>query len=94
MQQSVRTALIFLAVHWPDEAASPVINSSDKEEGNGYLRQFVRQKNPCADGFRWFMRHFQEGADYQPLLDALVAAGRVSGCLLADGSVRADQGGA
>lgn len=31
-------------------------------------RQFVRQKNPCTDGFRWFMRHFQEGADYQPLL--------------------------
>lgn len=27
MQQSVRTALIFPAVHWPDEAASPVINS-------------------------------------------------------------------
>ncbi len=48
-------------------------------------RQFVRQKNPCADGFRWFMRHFQEGSDYQPLLDALVAAGRVSdACWLMD----------
>lgn len=48
-------------------------------------RQFVRQKNPCTDGFRWFMRHFQEGADYQPLLDALVAAGRVSdACWLMD----------
>lgn len=48
-------------------------------------RQFVRQKNPCTDGFRWFMRHFQEGSDYQPLLDALVAAGRVSdACWLMD----------
>lgn len=48
-------------------------------------RQFVRQKNPCADGFRWFMRHFQEGSDYQPLLEALVAAGRVSdACWLMD----------
>ena len=48
-------------------------------------RQFVRQKNPCADGFRWFMRYFQEGSDYQPLLDALVAAGRVSdACWLMD----------
>lgn len=31
LQQSVRAALIVPAVHWPDDAASPVINSSDKE---------------------------------------------------------------
>jgi len=48
-------------------------------------RQFVRQKNPCADGFRWFIRHCRDGSDYQPLLDALVAAGRVAdACWLMD----------
>jgi len=31
LQQSVRAALIFPAVRWPDDAASPVINRSDKE---------------------------------------------------------------
>ena len=40
-------------------------------------KKFVKHKNPCVDGFRWFLRHHQEGSDYQPLLDALVAAGRV-----------------
>ena len=31
LQQSVRAALLFPAVHLPDDAASPVINRSDKE---------------------------------------------------------------
>lgn len=38
---------------------------------------FVKAKNPCADGFRWFLRHHPQGNDYQPVLDALVADGRV-----------------
>lgn len=39
-------------------------------------KQFIKTKRPCADGFRWFLKHHQAGADYQPLLDALVRAGR------------------
>jgi predicted acyltransferase (DUF342 family) len=40
------------------------------------VKEFVKAKRPCAEGFRWFLRHYQNGSDYQPLLDALVAAGR------------------
>lgn len=39
-------------------------------------KQFIKTKRPCAEGFRWFLKHHQSGADYQPLLDALVRAGR------------------
>lgn len=38
---------------------------------------FIRAKSPCAAGFRWLLRHYREGGDYQRLLDALVAEGRV-----------------
>ena len=41
-------------------------------------RTFLRGKSPCADGFRWFVRHHHEGDDYQSVLDGLVRAGRVS----------------
>ena len=40
-------------------------------------RSFVRAKQPCSDGFRWFVRQFDEGGHYQELLDKMVAAGRV-----------------
>lgn len=40
-------------------------------------KNFLKAKNPCADGFRWFLRHHPEGHGYQELLDALVAEGRV-----------------
>ena len=40
-------------------------------------RSFVRAKRPCTDGFRWFVRQFGEGGNYQDLLDTMVAAGRV-----------------
>ena len=40
-------------------------------------RSFVRAKRPCTDGFRWFVRQFDEGGNYQELLDTMVAAGRV-----------------
>lgn len=48
-------------------------------------RRLVRAKNPCANGFRWLLRHHPEGLDYQPLLDALVADGRTGdACWLLD----------
>ncbi|HEY4542174.1 MAG TPA: hypothetical protein VIG66_07375 [Noviherbaspirillum sp.] len=38
---------------------------------------FIKAKRPCASGLRWYLRHYVAGSDYQPLLDDLVAAGRV-----------------
>lgn len=40
-------------------------------------QKFVKSKRPCADGYRWFIRHRERGSDYQQLLDALVRDGRV-----------------
>lgn len=40
-------------------------------------KRFLRAKNPCANGFRWFVRHIEDGASYQQALDTLVQAGRV-----------------
>lgn len=42
-----------------------------------FTKKFLRAKNPCADGFRWFSRHVQDGTGYQDALDTLVNAGRV-----------------
>lgn len=42
-----------------------------------FTTKFVRSKNPCAQGYRWFVRNHQEGGDYQQVLDALVEAGRI-----------------
>ena len=39
-------------------------------------RSFVRAKRPCTDGFRWFVRQFGEGGNYQELLDEMVTNGR------------------
>lgn len=50
-----------------------------------FTKKFVKAKRPCADGFRWFIRHYEDGGDYQELLDALVADGRVNdACWLLD----------
>ncbi|RYY93768.1 MAG: hypothetical protein EOO24_26125 [Comamonadaceae bacterium] len=50
-----------------------------------FTKSFVKSKNPCADGFRWYLRHHREGSDYQQVLDALVAEGRVGdACWLLD----------
>lgn len=38
---------------------------------------FLRGKNPCAMGYRWFVRNNLSGADYQTAMDTQVAAGRV-----------------
>ena len=40
-------------------------------------KKFLRAKSPCADGFRWFSRHVEDGSGYQQALDTLVNAGRV-----------------
>ncbi|WP_343036102.1 hypothetical protein [Aromatoleum toluvorans] len=40
-------------------------------------KNFVKAKRPCTNGFRWFLRHYENGGNYQELLDALVKAGRV-----------------
>ena len=42
-----------------------------------FTKKFLRAKSPCADGFRWFSRHVEDGSGYQDALDTLVAAGRV-----------------
>ena len=48
-------------------------------------KKTVKAKRPCADGFRWFVRNHHNGGDYQELLDALVADGRVDdACWLLD----------
>ncbi len=48
-------------------------------EGNAMVltRSFVRAKRPCTDGFRWFVRQFGEGGNYQAMLDEMVAAAAV-----------------
>jgi len=48
-------------------------------------KNFVKAKNPCAGGYRWFIRRHQGQGDYQALLDALVADGRIDdACWLLD----------
>jgi hypothetical protein len=50
-----------------------------------FTKDLVRSKSPCAEGFRWYVRHRRDGADYQEVLDALVDAGRVDdACWLLD----------
>ncbi|CAM4131812.1 hypothetical protein [Bordetella tumulicola] len=39
-------------------------------------KDFIKLKQPCADGFRWYLRHAPPHGTYQQLLDALVADGR------------------
>ena len=46
-----------------------------------FTKQFLRAKSPCANGFRWFVRHVEDGVGYQQALDQLVAAGRVDDAL-------------
>lgn len=38
---------------------------------------FLRGKNPCAAGYRWFVRNGLSGKDYQAAMDTQVRAGRV-----------------
>lgn len=40
-------------------------------------QNFLRGKNPCAMGYRWFVRNNLSGGDYQTAMDTQVAAGRV-----------------
>ncbi|HYG41403.1 MAG TPA: hypothetical protein VEA17_00635 [Bordetella sp.] len=48
-------------------------------------KNFVKAKNPCASGYKWFLRDHDGQGDYQAVLDALVADGRVDdACWLLD----------
>ncbi|MCD0505782.1 FapA family protein [Bordetella petrii] len=48
-------------------------------------KKFVKAKNPCASGYKWFLRDHHGQGDYQAVLDALVADGRVDdACWLLD----------
>lgn len=48
-------------------------------------KAFIKAKQPCSDGFRWYLRNATADDTYQQLLDALVAAGRVEdACWLLD----------
>lgn len=40
-------------------------------------QNFLRGKNPCAMGYRWFVRNNLAGGDYQAAMDTQVRAGRV-----------------
>ncbi len=42
-----------------------------------FTKSFIKSKNPCMDGYRWYLRHHRDGSDYQQVLDELVAAGRI-----------------
>ena len=45
----------------------------------------LRAKRSCASGYRWFARNFKSPAEYQSVIDALVAEGRVDdACWLLD----------
>lgn len=39
-------------------------------------KDFIKLKQPCSDGYRWYLRHAPPDGTYQQLLDALVADGR------------------
>ncbi|GGX30742.1 hypothetical protein GCM10007242_41810 [Pigmentiphaga litoralis] len=48
-------------------------------------RNFIKTKEPCAAGYRWFLRRQEFGSSYQALLDDLVRDGRVDdACWLLD----------
>ncbi|CAM4169431.1 DUF342 domain-containing protein [Kerstersia similis] len=48
-------------------------------------KNFVKAKQPCAAGYRWFIRDHNGQGEYQQLLDALVAANRIEdACWLLD----------
>ena len=40
-------------------------------------RHFIRAKQPCADGYRWYLRRQEGASNYQALLDDLVREDRV-----------------
>src|SRR5690606_31465126 len=48
-------------------------------------KRFVKAKNPCTSGYRWFLRDQNGQGDYQEILDALVADNRIDdACWLLD----------
>ena len=49
----------------------------DRHRAMQLTKKFVKAKNPCAGGYKWFLRDHNGQGDYQAVLDALVADGRV-----------------
>jgi len=48
-------------------------------------KDFIKLKQPCSDGYRWYLRHAPPHGTYQQILDALVADGRAKdACWLLD----------
>jgi hypothetical protein len=48
-------------------------------------KRFVKAKNPCISGYKWFLRDHKGEGDYQEVLDALLADGRIDdACWLLD----------
>ncbi len=48
-------------------------------------KKFIKAKNPCTSGYRWFLREQNGHGDYQQILDALVAENRIDdACWLLD----------
>ena len=41
-------------------------------------QNFIKAKQPCAAGYRWYIRNRHNGTDYQHLLDSLVREGRIT----------------
>lgn len=50
---------------------------ADAAVATDITRQFIRAKQPCADGYRWYLRRQEGASNYQALLDDLVREGRV-----------------
>ena len=57
--------------------SSPAERETARGREVDFTRHFIRSKSPCADGFRWYLRHHDPATGYQQLLDSLVQAGRV-----------------
>lgn len=65
----------------------PIIRESVQpfENAMQLTKKFVKAKNPCTSGYRWFLRDQNGRGDYQDILDALVADNRVDdACWLLD----------
>lgn len=63
------------SAHASDRGRTPIVLTTS----------LIKGKSPCADGFRWYLRHYADAADYQHVLDSLVAAGRADdACWLLD----------
>ena len=61
----------------PAPANEAIANAADALDMAHITRQFISAKQPCADGYRWYLRRQEQASNYQALLDDLVREGRV-----------------